>query len=106
MGAAEFNRWVTTKMAKNKVNASRLAARVGELSDGTTLNATSIRLIREGRRRTYNTELVERIADALGEDRGEACRVAGVWPSDLSEEDYRRFRAWASAMLNKPIMGT
>jgi hypothetical protein len=106
MGAREFGEWVNRKMSERGIGASRLAARVGELSDGRILDATMIRHIRTGRRRSYDTALVEALADALGEDRGEACQIAGVWPSDLDEGGYRRYRSELAVTLAKATKGT
>lgn len=99
MGAPEFGRWVDEVMKHKGIGPTKVAARIGELSDGRVFDATGIRLIRTGRRRDYDTELVCRIARALGEDPDLACHIAGVEPPDYNLEDYRRFRRELARLL-------
>ncbi len=100
MGAREFGLWVDHEMRERHIGAAKLARRVGELPDGTGLDATGVRLIRQGKRIKYDTELVRRIAVALGLDEDEAYWIAGVWPAPLDLESYRRFRHLAAATSN------
>lgn len=107
MGAREFGLWVDHEMRERQIGASKLAARVGELPDGRVLDATGVRLIRQGRREKYDTELVRRIAQALGLDEDEAYWRAGVWPAPLDLEGYRKYRHLAAtgAMKHTPGYG-
>ena len=100
MGAREFGLWVEQKRSawvdpqtgKKGMRPGRLATRIGELSDGRTFDTTGVKLILSGRRRDYDTELVVRIAQALGEDSDVACQIAGVFPPDLEVEHVKRAR--------------
>ena len=92
MTAREFGLRVDHEMRERQIGASKLAARVGELPDGRVLDATGVRLIRQGRREKYDTELVVRIARAIGLPEDEACHIAGVEQPDFDLEDYRRYR--------------
>lgn len=94
MGAREFGLKVDHVMREQGIGASKLAARVGELSDGRVLDATGVRLIRQGRREKYDTELVQRIARALSLAEDEACHIAGVEQPDFDLEEYRRYRRY------------
>lgn len=97
MGAREFGLMVDHEMRERQIGASKLAARVGELPDGRVLDATGVRLIRQGRREKYDTELVVRIARAIGLAEDLACHVAGVEQPDFDLEEYRKFRHLAMA---------
>lgn len=100
MGAREFGLMVDHEMRERQIGASKLSRRIGELPDGTGIDASGIRLIREGRREKYTTELVRRIAAALGLDEDYCYWVAGVWPKDLDLEGYRKYRQLAAAHTN------
>jgi hypothetical protein len=108
MGAREFGRWVDETMKDKGLGPTKVAARIGELSDGRVFDATGIRLMRLGRRRDYDTELVTRIAKALGEDPLVACNIAGVEPPGYDLEQFRRFREamMASASSSDPGIET
>lgn len=92
MGAQEFGQRIDAEMRRQKIGPGKLAARIGELSDGRTFDTTGVKLMRESRRRSYDPELVQRIADALGMDRDEAYHIARVWPMDLDLDTYRALR--------------
>jgi len=94
MTAREFGLRVDHEMRERQIGASKLAARVGELPDGRVLDATGVRLIRQGRREKYDTELVVRIARAIGLPEDEACHIAGVEQPDFDLEDYRHYRRY------------
>src|SRR6266498_4477851 len=106
MGAREFGLRVDQQMRERQIGASKLAARVGELPDGRVLDATGVRLIRQGRREKYDTELVRRIALAVGLDEDEAYWIAGVWPAPLDLESYRRFRHLAATASKQDSRGS
>jgi len=57
------------------------------LPDGRTLDATQIRYIMQGTRRSLDGMLVQRIAEVLDLDPAEAHYQAGTWPPDLNPED-------------------
>ncbi len=111
MGAREFGLWVEQKRSawvdpqtgKKGMRLGRLATRIGELSDGRTFDTTGVKLILSGRRRDYDTELVVRIAQALGEDSDVACQIAGVFPPDLEVEHVKRAR-FLMRMSKAPLM--
>jgi hypothetical protein len=96
MGAREFGLRVDHEMRERQIGASKLAARVGELPDGRVLDATGVRLIRQGRREKYDTELVVRIARAVGLDEDLACHIAGVEQPDFDLDTYRRLKLLAA----------
>jgi len=96
MGAREFGRRIDAEMQRQGIGAMKLAARIGELSDGRAFDATGIRLMRQGRRQQYDAELVERIANALGIDLAEAFFIAGVWPPGLTTEHIRHLELFAA----------
>jgi hypothetical protein len=75
----------------------RLSVKLGELPDGSILNATQIRRLRRGQRQNLTPELVQRLIDVLGLDPAEAWHAAGLWPPDLSADDYRVFAAVGGA---------
>ncbi len=106
MGAREFGLRVDQQMRERQIGASKLAARVGELPDGRVLDATGVRLIRQGRREKYDTELVRRIALAVGLDEDEAYWTAGVWPAPLDLESYRRYRQLVTTIPKAVSPGT
>jgi hypothetical protein len=100
MGAREFGLMVDHEMRERQIGASKLAARVGELPDGRVLDATGVRLIRQGRREKYDTELVVRIARAVGLDEDLACHIAGVEQPDFDLNTYRRLKLLAAMPAN------
>jgi transcriptional regulator with XRE-family HTH domain len=83
----------------------RLGAEVGILSDGRIFDSTQIRLIIQGRRRYYDTELVERLIHVLGLPKDKAWYEAGVWPGDLDLDDYQRLRALTRTGADKVLPG-
>jgi hypothetical protein len=101
MGAREFGLRVDHEMRERQIGASKLAARVGELPDGRVLDATGVRLIRQGRREKYDTELVVRIARAVGIDEDLACHIAGVEQPDFDLDTYRRLKLLAAMPTNE-----
>lgn len=82
----------------------RLGAELGVLSDGRIFDSTQVRYIIQGRRRYYDTELVQKLIEVLGLPEDQAWHLAGVWPADLSVEGYRKYRqlVTAPAMKDSP----
>jgi hypothetical protein len=91
VGAHEFGRLVEAAMRKQGISQARLAVRVGELPGGRALNDTAVRRIREGGRQLDHF-LVSRLIDVLDLDPAEAWATAGLWPPDLTAEEYRKLR--------------
>jgi transcriptional regulator with XRE-family HTH domain len=94
MGQREFGELVSRRMEEVGISQRRLASRLGELSDGSLFDSTSIRTIREGQRRLTH-ELVARLILILDMDSAEAWAASGLLPPGVSAEDLRqveRFR--------------
>jgi transcriptional regulator with XRE-family HTH domain len=91
MGAQEFGALIEAERLKRGWTRSKLAVMVGVLDDGSALDATQIRRIVEGIRKLTH-ELVQRLIAALDLPEEEAWHAAGLWPPDLTIEDYRRYR--------------
>jgi len=87
MSLEEFGRLVAAGMARKGLGQGKLAVHIGVLPDGRTLDATQIRYIMQGTRRSLDGMLVQRIAEVLELDPAEAHYQAGTWPPDLSPED-------------------
>jgi hypothetical protein len=89
MSLEEFGRLVAAGMARQGMGQGKLAVLIGVLPDGKTMDATQIRLIIQGKRRTLNGVLVQRIAEVLELDPAEAHYQAGTWPPGLEPEHLR-----------------
>src|SRR5262245_48957274 len=89
MSLEEFGRYVAAGMARKELGQGKLAVHIGVLPDGRTLDATQIRHILQGTRRSLDSALVQRIAEVLELDPLEAHRLAGTWPAQLGPEDIR-----------------
>jgi hypothetical protein len=91
MGAYEFGRYVDRVIRERGLSQPRVSVMVGTLEDGRILNEKGVDRIREGGRR-LDPILVQRLIDVLGLDPALAWSAAGIWPPDLSPEEYREFR--------------
>lgn len=91
MGAHEFGRLVDAAMRERGWSQARVGVRVGELPSGKVLNEKAVERIREGGRHLDHT-LVQRLIDVLELDPAEAWWTAGLWPPDLTAEEYRKLR--------------
>ena len=87
MSLEQFGRLVAAGMARKGYGQGKVAVLIGVLPDGKTLDATQIRLIVQGKRRSLTGALVQRLAEVLELDPAEAHYQAGTWPPDLSPED-------------------
>ena len=87
MSLEQFGRLVAAGMARKGLGQGKLAVHIGVLPDGRTLDATQIRLILLGKRRSLDGVLVQRIAEVLGLDPAQAHHQAGTWPPELQPED-------------------
>jgi len=87
MSLEEFGRLMAAGMARKGLGQGKLAVHIGVLPDGRTLDATQIRLIIQGKRRSLDGMLVQRIAEVLDLDPAEAHYQAGTWPPGLEPED-------------------
>lgn len=98
MGAREFGRMVEeARLAKGWTRAD-IAAAIGILPDGRGLDPTQIRRIAQGSRELKpgdetTIELITRLIRFLGLEWEGAWKTVGLWPPDLDEDGYRRFRA-------------
>jgi transcriptional regulator with XRE-family HTH domain len=106
MGAREFGQMVeSARLAKGWTRAD-VAAAIGILPDGRGLDPTQIRRIAQGSREykpgeETTLELVSRLIRFLGLPWEEAWRTVGLWPPDLDEDGYRRFR---EAAVTRPLV--
>lgn len=91
MSALEFGQLVEAALEKSGISQRRLASRLGELPDGSVFDSTQIRLIRQGRRGLTH-DLVTRLIDLLALDPADAWSAAGLWPPDLTAQEYRQHR--------------
>lgn len=73
-----------------------LAGAIGLLPGDKPFNAKQVWRLRRGERQHLTRELVERIASALDINLDEAFFAAGIWPSGLTLEGYRQYRALAA----------
>ena len=112
MSLEEFGRLVAVGMARKGLGQGKLAVHIGVLPDGRTLDATQIRLIIQGKRRSLDGMLVQRVAEVLDLDPAEAHYQAGTWPPDLSPEDLPKLsellatrRTTAAARVASPSEG-
>lgn len=92
-----FADMVDEAMRRKGWGYGRLSVKLGELPDGSILNATQIRRLRRGQRQNLTPELVQRLIDVLDLDAAEAWEAAGLWPPNLTAEDYRVFAAVGGA---------
>lgn len=88
-----FADMVDEAMRRKGWGYGRLSVKLGEFSDGSILNATQIRRLRQGQRQNVTHELVQRLIDVLNLDEAEAWEAAGLWPPGLGADDYRDFVA-------------
>jgi transcriptional regulator with XRE-family HTH domain len=93
MSLEEFGRLVAAGMQAKGIGQGKLAVYIGVLPDGRTLDATQIRHIMQGTRRSLDSQLVQRIAEVLELDALEAHRLAGTWPLGLSPDDVSELQA-------------
>jgi transcriptional regulator with XRE-family HTH domain len=91
MGRADFGALVERHMRDKGLSQGRLAARLGEFPDGRYFDASSIRLLIQGRRE-IDDQLLDRLVSLLDIDRAEAYFTLGRWPDDLTLSEYRRLR--------------
>jgi transcriptional regulator with XRE-family HTH domain len=97
MSLEEFGRLVAAGMQAKGIGQGKLAVYIGVLPDGRTLDATQVRHILQGTRRSLDSQLVQRIAEVLDLDALEAHRLAGTWPPHLEPEDLRDISERAAA---------
>lgn len=93
MSLEEFGRLVAAGMKAKGIGQGKLAVYIGVLPDGRTMDATQIRHIINGTRRSLDSQLVQRIAEVLDLDPLEAHREAGTWPLGLSPDDVSELAA-------------
>lgn len=98
MAAKEFGKLVSDRMEELGLSQRRLAARMGELPDGSLYDATSIRTVREGQRRLTH-ELISRLIDILGLDPDEAWAASGLLPPGVSAEELRQLRRFRADVV-------
>jgi hypothetical protein len=91
-----FAEMIDEGMRRKGWGYNRLSVEIGVLPGGGIFNPTQIRRLRFGERKQLSRQLVERLAEVLDLDQGEAFHAAGLWPPDLDLEGYRRFRALAA----------
>ncbi len=94
MGAREFGQEVEERRLQLGWTRSKLAVAIGILPDGTALDATQVRRLIEGGRR-LDSDVVDRIAKALGWDALKAAEMAGVWPPGLTADMLRKLDVFA-----------
>jgi transcriptional regulator with XRE-family HTH domain len=98
MGAREFGRMVEEARKAKGWSYADLAAGIGILPDGRGLDPSRVRRITLGTRELKpgdptTIELVTRLIKFLALPWEEAWKTVGLWPPDLDEGGYRRFRA-------------
>jgi transcriptional regulator with XRE-family HTH domain len=91
MSGKEFGDLVSRRMIEKDISQRRLAARLGELPDGTLFDSTGIRVLKEGKRR-LTRNLVARLIDLLDLDPDEAWATAGLLPPEVSADELRQLR--------------
>jgi transcriptional regulator with XRE-family HTH domain len=90
---AAFGRLVKRKRQEQGLSLGRLAIRIGELSDGTYLDARAAQNIEEAKRAIEDDpELYERVVTVLGIDRDEAHAALWPLPEGITLEDIRELR--------------
>jgi transcriptional regulator with XRE-family HTH domain len=90
---AAFGQLVKRKRQEQRLSLGRLAIRIGELSDGTYLDARAAQNIEEGKRAIEDDpELYERVVVVLGLDRDEAHAALWPLPEGITLEDIRELR--------------
>jgi transcriptional regulator with XRE-family HTH domain len=104
MGAVEFGKLVSQRMDDLGMSQRRLASRLGELSDGSLFDSTSIRHIREGKRRPTH-ELVGRLIEILHLEPGEAWAASGLLPPGVSAEELRQLQSFRETHLTIAAVG-
>jgi hypothetical protein len=104
MGAEEFGHLVRVGIATKGLSQGAVGRRVTKrLRDDRGLDATQVRLVMEGRRR-LDHDLVEAFIDVLDLDAADAWEAAGLWPPDLSADDYRVFAAVGGAAASVAVV--
>jgi transcriptional regulator with XRE-family HTH domain len=98
MGAVEFGKLVSRRMNELGMSQRRLASRLGELSDGSLFDSTSIRTLKKGQRRLTH-ELVARLIEILHMDPGEAWAASGLLPPGVSAEELRQLQSFRERHL-------
>jgi hypothetical protein len=85
----EFGRMVEEGMRNKGLSLRKLGALVGVLPDGRVVDATMIKRVIEGQRRSIDTHLAWRLIEELDLDRVSAAEAAGVWPPGVTAEMLR-----------------
>src|SRR5262245_17477656 len=85
----EFGRMVSEAMRRKGLSLRRLGALVGMLPDGRVVDATMIKRVIEGQRRSVDTQLAWRLIETLDLDPIDAAEAAGVWPPGVDPQDVR-----------------
>jgi hypothetical protein len=92
-GTAMFGELVRRAMAEQQVSQTGLAGYLTKrLPEGRYHDASTVRLLQQGRRRVWADEL-ELLVPYLHLRWGEVWRALGVWPEDLSVEGYESVRS-------------
>jgi transcriptional regulator with XRE-family HTH domain len=98
MGTREFGRLTKAGRHQRRLSKSELARQLGRLPDsGRVFDAAGISRIEAGGPVRLDRELVQRLVDVLDLDPADAWHAAGLWPPDLSADDYRVFAAVGGA---------
>lgn len=93
MGRQEFGELVKRKRLERKWSLGRLGLRIGELADGTILDAAGVRNLEEGKRAIEkDPELFERAIVVLDLDPDEAYVSLGLLPPGVALDDIRKLR--------------
>lgn len=100
MGAQEYGALCKRHAEELGISQSRLASRLMrafalEEDEERTYDATTVRLIYDGRRK-IDDKLFEKLNQLLGIPQDEAEYTLGIWPSGFDLAEYRRVRHLAA----------
>jgi hypothetical protein len=87
---------VDDAMREQGMSLRRLGARVGMLPDGRVVDATMIKRVIEGQRRSVDTQLAWRLIEELHLDPVAAAEAAGVWPPGVTVDMIRKLELVAA----------
>jgi len=101
MGAQEYGALCKRHAEELGISQSRLASRLMrafalEEDEERTYDATTVRLIYDGRRK-IDDKLFEKLNQLLGIPQDEAEYTLGIWPSGFDLAEYRRVRHLAAS---------
>lgn len=105
MGAQEFGEYFRRETKDKGMSASTVGGKIGPWPPASEnyLNDTGVRRIYEGGRRLTH-DFVQHLIDTFGLDPAEAWSAAGLWPPDLTADDYRAVKGHRSARRSRNVV--